>query len=48
MATGMISRAVRRGIRASYFVADAWFGNKDIMRAVKQLGMVAILRMKHK
>ena len=42
----MIRRAVRHGIRASYVVADAWFGNKDMMRAAKQLGMVAILRMK--
>lgn len=46
MATGMIRRAVRHGIRASYVVADAWFGNKDMMRAAIQLGMVAILRMK--
>lgn len=46
MATGMIRRAVRHGIRASYVVADAWFGNKDMMRAAMQLGMVAILRMK--
>jgi len=46
MATGMIGRTVRRGIRASYVVADAGFGNKHMMRAAKQLGMVAILRMK--
>lgn len=46
MATGMIRRAVRHGVRASYVVADAWFGNKDMMRAALQLGMVAILRMK--
>lgn len=46
MATSMIRRAVRRGIRAPYIVADAWFGNKDMMRAAKQLGIEAILRMK--
>jgi len=46
MAAGMIRRAVRHGVRASYVVADAWFGNKDMMRAAMQLGMVAILRMK--
>ena len=44
---GMIRRAVRHGIRASYVVADAWFGNKDMMRAAKvSLAMTAILRMK--
>jgi len=46
MATGMIRRAVRYGIRAPYVVADAWFGNKAMMRAAKGLGMTAILRMK--
>jgi len=46
MATGMIRRAVRQGIRASYVVADAWFGNKDMMRTAGSLGMTAILRMK--
>lgn len=35
MATGMIRRAVRHGIRASCVGADAWFGNKDMMRAAK-------------
>lgn len=46
MATGMIRRAVRQGIRASFVIADAWFGNKDMMRAAMKLNMVAILRMK--
>jgi len=27
-------------------VADAWFGNKSMMRVAKGLGMIAILRMK--
>jgi len=48
MATGMIRRAVRQGIRASYVVADAWFGNKDMMRTAGSLGMTAILRMVRK
>lgn len=46
MATGMIRRAVRHGIRASFVIADAWFGNKEMMRAAIKLNMVAILRMK--
>ena len=46
MATAMICRAVRHGIKAAYLVADAWFGNKDMMRAAKKLGMVSVLRMK--
>jgi hypothetical protein len=46
MATGMIRGAVRHGIRDSYVVVDAWFGNKDMMRAAKQLGMTAVLQMK--
>ena len=41
----MISRAVHHGMKAAYFVADAWFGNKYMMRAAKKLGMVAVLRM---
>ena len=46
MTNAMISRAARHGIKAAYLVADAWFGNKDMMRAAKKLGMVAVLRMK--
>lgn len=46
MATGMIRRAVRHGIRASYVIADAWFANKAMMRAAIGLGMTAVLRMK--
>lgn len=46
MATGMIHRAVRSGIRAAYVVADAWFGNKEMIRASLKLKMTAVLRMK--
>lgn len=46
MASAMIRRAIRHRIKAAYLVADAWFGNKEMMRAANDLGMVAVLRMK--
>ncbi len=46
MAVGMMRRAVRAGIRADYVAADAWFGNKEMMRAGLSLDITAILRMK--
>lgn len=46
MAVGMMRRAVRAGIQADYVAADAWFGNKEMMRAALSLEMAAILRMK--
>ena len=46
MAVGMMRRAVRAGISADYIAADAWFGNKELMRSTKSLDMTAILRMK--
>lgn len=46
MATGMIRRAVRSGIRASCVVADAWFGNREMIRASLELKITAVLRMK--
>lgn len=46
MAVGMLRRATRAGIRADYLCADAWFGNKELMRAALSLEMTAILRMK--
>ncbi len=46
MAVGMMRRAVRAGISADYVAADAWFGNKELMRAAMSLEMTAILRMK--
>jgi len=46
MAKGMIHRAVRAGIKASHVIADAWFGNKTMIKASLDLNMHAILRMK--
>ncbi len=46
MAVGMMRRAVRAGIQADYVAADAWFGNKEMMRAGLSLDITAILRMK--
>jgi len=42
----MLRRATRAGIQADYLVADAWFGNKSMIRAALLLEMNAILRMK--
>jgi len=46
MAMGMLRRASRAGLRADYLVADAWFGNKSMMRQALSLDLTAILRMK--
>ena len=46
MAKSMIHRAVRAGIKASHVIADAWFGNKTMIKAALDLNMHAILRMK--
>jgi hypothetical protein len=46
MAVDMMRRAVRAGIKADFVTADAWFGNKEMMRAALSLDMTAILRMK--
>ena len=46
MATAMLRRATRVGLCADYLVADAWFGNKSMMRETLSLDMTAILRMK--
>ena len=46
MAAGMMRRAVRAGIQADYVAADAWFGNKELMRVALSLDLTAILRMK--
>ena len=42
----MIRRALRAGIDASYFLADAWFGSKAMIRLSQEAALVAILRMK--
>lgn len=46
MAVGMMRRVSKAGIRADYVCADAWFGNKDMIRAAQSLKMTAVLRMK--
>lgn len=46
MSAGMLARAVRSGFHADYVAADAWFGNKEMMRTALSLDMAAILRMK--
>lgn len=46
MSRDLLARAVRKGITADYVAADAWFGNKEMMRAALSLKMTAILRMK--
>lgn len=34
LARQMIKRAIRRGIKFSYVLADSWFTNKDIVRFI--------------
>jgi len=46
MAEGMLRRAVRESFSAEYVVADAWFGNKQMIGTALSLGLTAILRMK--
>lgn len=49
LARQMIKRAIRRGIRFSYVLADSWFTNKDIVRFIHSrhvrchwLGMIKV------
>ena len=46
MVASMIRRALRAGIDASYFLADAWFGSKTIIKLCQETALTAILRMK--
>lgn len=46
MIRGMLSRAQRAGIQADYFLADAWFGTKFIIKLVIEKSLIGILRMK--
>lgn len=41
-----VTRAIRHGFEADYFLADAWFGNKSTIRLTEDNNMIAILRMK--
>ena len=42
----MISRAIRAGIEADYFLADAWFGTKPILKMTEKEVLTGIVRMK--
>ncbi len=46
MLRSMLKRAVRAGIEFTHCMADSWFGNKENIKAVLSLGIVAIFRMK--
>jgi hypothetical protein len=46
MVASMICRALRAGIEAHYFLADAWFGSKAIIRLCQETALTAIVRMK--
>ncbi len=46
MVASMIRRALRAGIEAPYFLADAWFGSKAIIRLCQETALTAIVRMK--
>ncbi len=46
MVCEMIARAMRAGIHADYFLADAWFATKYILKMTIDQSLVAIMRMK--
>ena len=46
MVCDMIARAIRAGINADYFLADAWFATKHILNMTITHSLVAIVRMK--
>lgn len=46
MLRDMLKRAIRAGISFTHAIADSWFGNRDNIKAVISLGLVAIFRMK--
>lgn len=46
MVCDMIARAIRAGINADYFLADAWFATKHILKMTIEHSLVAIVRMK--
>lgn len=46
IAAAMMSRANAAGIKANYLLADAWFGNKAMVRTAREMKITAILRMK--
>jgi SRSO17 transposase len=46
MVCDMIARAIRGGINADYFLADAWFATKHILSMTIEHSLVGIVRMK--
>ena len=46
MVCDMIGRAIRGGINADYFLADAWFATKHMLRMTITQSLIAIVRMK--
>jgi hypothetical protein len=46
MVCDMIARAIRGGINADYFLADAWFATKHILRMTIEHSLIGIVRMK--
>lgn len=46
MVCDMIARAIRAGINADYFLADAWFATKHILKMTITHSLIAIVRMK--
>lgn len=46
MVRNMISRALRADITAKYFLADAWFATKQILKMTEDKDLTAIVRMK--
>ncbi len=46
MVFDMIARAIRGGIKADYFLADAWFATKHMLRMTITHSLIAIVRMK--
>ena len=46
MVSDMISRAQRADIHAQYFLADAWFATKPILKMTEEKALTAIVRMK--
>jgi hypothetical protein len=48
MVCDMIARAIRAGINADYFLANAWFATKHILKMTIDHSLVAVVRMKKK
>jgi len=46
MVCSMISRATRAGIEADFFLADAWFATKPILKMTENEALTGIVRMK--